>query len=72
MPIQPIEPRRLYLQIADQIRALIASGEFPPGTRLPAERDLAGTQNNLGKRCTIICGTHMLDGQVSWTNRSEK
>ena len=41
MPIQPIEPRRLYLQIADQIRALIATGEFPPGTRLPAERELA-------------------------------
>jgi GntR family transcriptional repressor for pyruvate dehydrogenase complex len=41
MPIQPIEPRRLYLQIADQIRALIAAGEFSPGARLPAERELA-------------------------------
>ena len=41
MPIQPIEPRRLYLQIADQVRSLIAAGEFPPGGRLPAERELA-------------------------------
>ncbi|MBV9674644.1 MAG: FadR family transcriptional regulator [Verrucomicrobia bacterium] len=41
MPIQPIEPRRLYMQIADQVRSLIASGEFPPGSRLAAERELA-------------------------------
>jgi len=41
MPIQPVEPRRLYLQIADQVRSLIAAGEFPPGSRLPAERELA-------------------------------
>jgi DNA-binding FadR family transcriptional regulator len=41
MPIQAIEPRRLYLQIADQIRSLITAGEFPPGSRLPAERELA-------------------------------
>jgi DNA-binding FadR family transcriptional regulator len=41
MPIQAVEPRRLYRQIADQIRALIAEGEFTPGERLPPERDLA-------------------------------
>lgn len=41
MPIQTVEPRRLYRQIADQIRALIAGGEFTPGDRLPPERDLA-------------------------------
>jgi DNA-binding FadR family transcriptional regulator len=41
MPIQVIEPRRLYVQIADQIRSLITVGEFPPGSRLPAERELA-------------------------------
>ena len=41
MPIQPVEPRRLYVQIADQIRSLIAAGEFLPGNRLPAERELA-------------------------------
>ena len=41
MPFQSIEPRRLYRQIADQIRTLIGSGEFPAGSRLPSERDLA-------------------------------
>lgn len=41
MPIQTVEPRRLYRQIADQIRALIAGGEYTPGDRLPPERDLA-------------------------------
>src|SRR5512135_1732284 len=41
MPFQSIEPRRLYRQIADQIRGLIKSGEFPAGSRLPPERDLA-------------------------------
>jgi DNA-binding FadR family transcriptional regulator len=41
MPIQTIEPRRLYRQIADQLRLLIEAGEFPAGARLPPERDLA-------------------------------
>ena len=41
MPLQSIEPRRLYRQIADQLRALISQGEFGAGARLPAERDLA-------------------------------
>jgi len=41
MPFQSIEPRRLYRQIADQIRGLIRSGEFSNGSRLPPERDLA-------------------------------
>jgi DNA-binding FadR family transcriptional regulator len=41
MPFQSIEPRRLYRQIADQIRTLVRSGEFPAGSRLPPERDLA-------------------------------
>jgi DNA-binding FadR family transcriptional regulator len=41
MPFQSIEPRRLYRQIADQIRELIRSGEFVAGSRLPPERDLA-------------------------------
>jgi GntR family transcriptional repressor for pyruvate dehydrogenase complex len=37
----PLESKRLYRQIADQLRALIEPGEFPPGHRLPAERELA-------------------------------
>lgn len=41
MPIKAIEPRRLYRQIADQLRQLIDSGEFAVGDRLPTERELA-------------------------------
>lgn len=41
MPLQSIEPQRLYRQIAEQLRALIANNEFATGDRLPAERDLA-------------------------------
>ena len=45
MPLQAVEPKRLYRQIADQLRALIRAGEFAVGTRLPAERDLAHRMN---------------------------
>lgn len=41
MPLQPLEPQRLYRQIADQLRAGMLSGEYPVGSRLPAERELA-------------------------------
>ena len=41
MPIETIEPRRLYRQVADQLRSLIDGGEFPVGSRLPTERELA-------------------------------
>ena len=41
MPLQAVEPKRLYRQIADQLAHLIARGEFPAGSRLPAERELA-------------------------------
>jgi DNA-binding FadR family transcriptional regulator len=41
MPLQTVAPSRLYRQIAEQLRGLIAAGEFEAGTRLPAERDLA-------------------------------
>jgi len=41
MPLQTVESQRLYRQIAEQLRSLIAGGEFAPGGRLPAERDLA-------------------------------
>lgn len=41
MPLQTVESSRLYRQIAEQLRGLIAGGEFGSGERLPAERDLA-------------------------------
>ena len=41
MPLQAVDTRRLYRQIADQITALIDRGEYAAGSRLPPERDLA-------------------------------
>jgi DNA-binding FadR family transcriptional regulator len=41
LPLKAIEPRRLYRQIADQLRQLIDDGEYPVGGRLPSERELA-------------------------------
>lgn len=41
MPVQVINNRRLYQQIADQLRVLIESGEYGPGAYLPAERQLS-------------------------------
>src|SRR5437763_15771007 len=41
MPLQAVDNRRLYRQIADQIAALIEKGEYGKGQRLPPERGLA-------------------------------
>jgi DNA-binding FadR family transcriptional regulator len=41
MRLQAVEPRRLYRQIADQLRRLIGRGRMSTGDRLPAERELA-------------------------------
>ena len=41
MPLQAVDNRRLYRQIADQIAGLIERGEYAVGARLPPERDLA-------------------------------
>ena len=42
MPLQAVESVRLYRQIAGQIAALIAHGEYRVGAKLPPERELAG------------------------------
>lgn len=36
-----VTPVRVYRQVADDLEARIAAGEFPVGERLPTERDLA-------------------------------
>ena len=41
MQIQAVKVRRLYLQVADQLRDLIQQGTIAPGGRLPSERALA-------------------------------
>lgn len=38
---QAVSVTRLYRMIADQIAGRIRAGDFPPGSRLPSERDLA-------------------------------
>lgn len=43
MPLQPLRPRRLYREIANQLLDLIARGEYPPGSRLPSERELCAS-----------------------------
>ena len=41
MPFQPIKPKKVSSQIAEQIRGSILAGEFKPGDKLPPERELA-------------------------------
>jgi DNA-binding FadR family transcriptional regulator len=41
MRIEAVKVRRLYLQVADQLSALISAGSLVPGDRLPSERELA-------------------------------
>jgi DNA-binding FadR family transcriptional regulator len=40
LAIQPLKRRRLYEEIVDQLANLIISGQAPPGTQLPSEREL--------------------------------
>ena len=41
MKLQAVSNRKLYIQIADQIREQIEAGAAKPGRQLPSERDLA-------------------------------
>ena len=43
MRLEIVSNRKLYIQIADQIREQILAGEVEPGEQLPSERDLAAT-----------------------------
>lgn len=39
--LRPVAPQTISDQVAEQLRRLIASGEYKPGDRIPAERELA-------------------------------
>jgi Cof subfamily protein (haloacid dehalogenase superfamily) len=39
--LRPVTPHTVSDQVAEQLRRLITSGDFKPGDRIPAERDLA-------------------------------
>ncbi len=41
MDFRRIEPRKLYLQVADQIMERVRDGRLPPASKLPSERELA-------------------------------
>lgn len=43
MSLRPIKKFRVYEAVIEQIREMINNGDFPPGTRLPTERELANT-----------------------------
>lgn len=56
-PINPNGPELVYVQVADDIAARIASGELASGARLPAERDLAaeyGVAYDSVRRATAV------------------
>jgi len=46
--LMPIEKTKVYKAAVEQIKAAIESGDWPPGTQLPAERELAD-QLNIGR-----------------------
>ena len=55
--------KRLYQKIASQILEMIATGAYPPGTRLPGERELA---EKLGVSRVVIRDGEDLPNNVLW------
>lgn len=41
--LKPVERQRVADEIVDQLRSLILTGQYPPGSKLPPERELAKT-----------------------------
>ena len=42
LTIAPGAPERIYRQIVEQVRRMIAGGQLPPGELLPSVREVAG------------------------------
>jgi len=51
MKLQAVSNRKLYIQIADQIRDQILGGAVEPGRQLPSERELAQSLGSRGRQC---------------------
>lgn len=45
LPFQPLKKKRLYEEVADQIKQSIFDGRLQPGDKLPPERELCGIFN---------------------------
>ena len=57
MPVpDPRDPRPVYEQIADDLRAAIKEGRLQPGDRLPTEREHAGRYGVAIMRTLRIAG----------------
>ena len=41
MPFRPVETKKVYMRVVDQIREMIDSGELRPGDQLPTTHELA-------------------------------
>lgn len=41
MPLRPVETKKVYMRVVEQIRSLIESGELKPGDQLPTTQELA-------------------------------
>lgn len=50
-----------YAHVAEELRAAIVGGRFPPGTRLPSERELA--DEFAVSRATVVSAFHLLRGE---------
>jgi len=55
LQLQPESHIPLYIQLRDQLRSLVDSGELRPGDRIPASRELAG---QLGVHRTTIANAY--------------
>src|SRR6202020_3050552 len=55
LQLQPESHIPLYVQLRDQLRALVHSGELRTGDRIPASRELAG---NLGVHRTTVANAY--------------
>jgi GntR family transcriptional regulator, sialic acid-inducible nan operon repressor len=40
--MEPVQKKKLYVEVLDRIMAAISTSEFPPGSQLPSEKELMG------------------------------